>query len=89
VRGGPPLLLTRMSTPEGRDGAVDEALEIGRVRHVAADREPADPLGLALEKLAAAREHADVHALLGEGLGDGEPDALGRAADDCRPAAEA
>ena len=58
--------------PNASSVRVDEPLEIGRVRDVAADGERADPLGLALEHVAAAGEHRDVRALVGERLGDRE-----------------
>ena len=70
------------------DGRLHEPLEVVGARHVADDGEAADPLGLALDELAAAREQDDVRALAGERLGDAEPDARRRAADDGRAAGE-
>ena len=69
---------------EGLERALDEALEVARVRQVAADGEGADPLGLALEDVAAAREHRDVRALVGERLRGCEAHPGRRAADDRR-----
>ena len=68
---------------EGFDRLLDESLEILRVRQVAADRQRAEPLGLALKDVAPAGEHRDVGALGGERLGDREPHSGGGAADDC------
>ena len=53
-----------------------------------ADGERADSLGLALEHLAAAGEHGDVRPLLGERLGDRQPDPLRGPADDRSAALE-
>src|SRR5438067_1496760 len=74
---------------EGLERPVHEALEILRVGEVAADGEGADTLGLALEQVAAAREHGDVRALLGERLRDREAHPGRRAADDRRAPLEA
>ena len=70
-------------------GEVDEPLEVGDVRHVAADSERADPVGLLLELLAAAGEHRDVCALFGECLCRCEPEPGRGAADDRSPSLEA
>ena len=78
-----------MSMPsEGLDRPLDEPLEVSWHRDVAADGEGAQPVGLALEHVAPAREHRDVRAFLGQGFGDAEPDAGRRAADDRRPSLE-
>ena len=50
--------------------------------------ERAEPVGLALEQVAAATEHRDVRALADELLGNREAHARRGAADDRRPAAE-
>ena len=73
---------------EGLDGAPHQPLAVLRVGDVAADRQAADPLGLALEHLAPAGEHRDVGALLGERFGDREADPLRGAADDRGPVLE-
>ena len=65
---------------------LDEPLEISRARDVPADRERSDPLGLALEQVAAAREHGDVRTLGRERLGRGESQAGGGAEHDRRAA---
>ncbi len=67
---------------EGLDRLLHESLEIVGNGHVSAYRERAQPVGFALEDVAAAREHGDVRAFLGERLGDPEPDAGRGAADD-------
>ena len=67
------------------DRSLHEPLEVAGDRDVAADGESAQPIGLALEHVAPPREHRDVRAFLGQGFGDAEPDAGGRAADDRRP----
>ena len=72
----------------GIDGRRHEALEIVTARHVACHGEAADSLRLSLEELRPPSEHDDVRSLTGERLGDAEPDARGRAADDGGPAAE-
>ena len=58
--------------PKALDRLLDERARGRRDCHVAADGERADPLGLALEQVAPAREHRDVRALVGERLGDRE-----------------
>ena len=55
---------------EGRERAVDQSLEVGRVGDVAAHRERAQALGFLLQQLAPAREHRDVGALGRERLRD-------------------
>ena len=62
--GGPPELWTTMSMPpKAPDRRLDEPLEVLRDGHVAADGERAEPVRLALEHVAAPREHRDVRAL--------------------------
>src|SRR5207302_8265892 len=73
---------------EGFERALDEALEVTRVRQVAANGERAEALGLALEEVAAAGEHRDLRAFLGEGFGGRESHAGGCAADDRGAATE-
>jgi hypothetical protein len=68
--------------------SLHEPLQVGRVGHVPADGERADPLGVELELLAAAGEHRDVRALVGERLGRSEAEPRRRSADDRRPAAQ-
>ena len=53
---------------EGAHRRLDEALEVLRDREVALDGERAEPLRLALEHVAAPREHRDVGPFGGEGL---------------------
>ena len=65
-----------------------EALQVGGARDVAGDGIGAEPRGLALERLGAAREHDDLRALAGERLGAAEADPGRRAADDGRPSGE-
>jgi Histidine kinase len=65
---------------------LDEPLEVARVRDVTADGQRAEPLGLALERVAPAREHRDVRAFGGQRLGRSETEARRRAEDDCRTA---
>ena len=67
---------------------LDELLEVPRVRDVAADCERAEPVGLALEDVAAAREHRHVRALACERLRAAEADSGRGAADDGGAAAE-
>ena len=67
---------------EGLERPVDQPLEIGRIRHVAAHGEGAEPLGLLLEQVASPSEHRDVRAFAGQRFGDREADARGGAADD-------
>ena len=71
---------------ESLERAVVEALQVGRVRHVAAHRQPADSLGLALEQLSPASEHGDVRALGRERLGNRQAHPRRGAANDRRPA---
>ena len=73
---------------ESLDRLLDEALEVVRDCHVAADGEPAEPVRLALEGVAPPGEHGDIRALAGERLCDPQPDARRRAADDRRAAVE-
>ena len=70
--------------PKALDRRLDEALEVLRDRQVALDGERADPLRLALEHVAAPREHRDVGPFGGERLRDGEPHARRGTADDGR-----
>ena len=69
-------------------GALDQPLEVRRIRHVAAYGERAEPVRLALELVAPAREHRHVRALVGERLGGCEAEAGRSSADDRRPAAQ-
>ena len=73
---------------ERSNRALDEAIEIGRVSDVAAYGERAQPFGLPLQDVAAAREHRDVRPLRNQRLGNGQADARRCATDDCRPAGE-
>ena len=66
----------------------DEPLEICDVGDVAAHRERADAVGVALQLLAAPREHGHVRAFLGERLRGGEAEAGRGPADNRRPAAK-
>ena len=74
---------------EGLERPLHDALEVARIRQVAAHGEGADPLGLALEHVAAAGEHRHMRAFFGERFGDREPHPGRRAADDRRPVAQA
>ena len=69
-------------------GLTAEAVEVLGDREVALDGQSAEPVGLALEQVAAATEHGDVRALADELLGNREAHARRGAADDRRPAAE-
>ena len=73
---------------EGAHRHLDEALEVLRDRQVALDGERAEPLRLAFEHVAAAREHRDVRSLGGERLRGREAHAGRGAADDCRAPGE-
>ena len=85
--GGPAAVQDEhVDAAEGAHRRLDEALEVLRDRQVALDGERAEPLRLALEQLAAPREHRDVRAFGGEGLRDREPHA-GRGTADDRPSA--
>ncbi len=74
---------------EGLDRLLDEPLQVGRVRDVAAHAERSEAVGLAVERLAAPREHRDVRSLSGKRLGDTEPDPFRCTADDRGAASEA
>ena len=67
---------------ERLDRLRDGALEVLRERHVAADGERAEPVGLAFEHVAAPREHRHVRAFLGERLRACERQPGGGAADE-------
>ena len=70
VRGGPPRVVDDdVDAAESLDRLLDEALEVVRDCHVAADGERAEPICLALS-VAAPGEHRDIRALAGERLGD-------------------
>ena len=69
-------------------GALDEPLEIRRIGHISSYGERAQPVRLALELVAAAREHGHVGALVGERFSRSEPEAGRSSADDRRPAAQ-
>ena len=81
------------------DEDVDPAEALDRLGHdplarlgdgeVGDDRQPAEPLGLEHEPVAAARDHRHLHPLGGERLGAREPDPRGGAADDGDAAGEA
>ena len=66
------------------DRLLDEALQVLRVRDVAANGERSEPLRLSLELVPAAREHGDVRALRAQRLGGRQAHPGGRAADDAR-----
>jgi len=68
--------------------AVDQSLQVGGVRDVAAHRERSEPLRLALEQLTAPREHRHVRALGGQRLRDRQADPRRGPADDRRATAE-
>src|SRR5262249_45336416 len=70
------------------NGSVHETFDVLAARDVTWNRERIQPLGFALEQVSSASEHDDVRAFFGQGLGDPEPDARRRAADDRRPALE-
>ena len=81
--GGPPPFQTRMSIPpNASQRLLHEGVEIARVRDVTAYGERADAVRLALEHLAAPREHGHVCAFAGERFRRRQPKAGGCAADD-------
>jgi hypothetical protein len=73
---------------ERLDGLRDDTLEIADIRHVTPYPKRADPVCLPVELLAAAGEHGDVCAFVGEGFSRRQPETGRCAADDRGPAAK-
>ena len=81
-RGAAAVQHEDVDAAEGLERALDEPLEVGRHRDVAADSERPDALRFALEHIAPPGEHRHVGAFGGERLRDREAHSGRGAADD-------